>query len=70
MIGLTDQEAVIPVVWQRQASPSTGNDRSAPERTSYLDHHLADIRNNGVRTVESKVDGSLAGVEEGLQFNR
>jgi hypothetical protein len=43
MVGLCDQDAVGPVVWQWQVGPPAGHDRAAAQRTGRSDHYLADV---------------------------
>src|SRR5215475_8282901 len=61
LVDLADDQAIGFVVYQRQVGPSTGHDRTAPERTGRLDHHPAEVLRRAV-AAETEVDGRLASV--------
>jgi hypothetical protein len=67
-VGLSNQEAVGPVVCQGQVSPPAGHDHAASQRAGRCDDHLADVFSREAHAAEAEVDGWLAGGEERLQL--
>ena len=66
MVDLADDEAVVPVVDQRQVGPAAGDDRATALRADRLDGDPGDVL-RGAHTAEAHVHRRRACVQERLQ---